>query len=175
MFKKSWLSLGLAFILCLSLFTVGCGGGGRGKSGNGGNTGGTLGFAYVKSMDSNNIYAFSINSVTGVLTAIPDGGVTTGDSYSIGEMAADPTGKFLYEAKGSKVSSEDSYSMLTYAIDSVTGGLNLVQTLDMGNQPIKVAVDPAGGSVAVTHTYDGITVFSRDSKNRRVNLTQENS
>jgi sulfatase modifying factor 1 len=34
MFKKSWLSLGLAFILCLSLFAVGCGGGGGGKKGN---------------------------------------------------------------------------------------------------------------------------------------------
>lgn len=42
MFKKSWLSLGLAFILCLSLFTAGCGGGsgGGGGSSGGGSVGG---------------------------------------------------------------------------------------------------------------------------------------
>lgn len=33
MFKKSWLSSGLAFILCLSLFAAGCGGGSGGGGG----------------------------------------------------------------------------------------------------------------------------------------------
>lgn len=35
MFKKSWLSLVLVFILCFSLFAVGCGGGGKKSNKNG--------------------------------------------------------------------------------------------------------------------------------------------
>jgi 6-phosphogluconolactonase (cycloisomerase 2 family) len=169
MSKKSWLSLGLAFILCLSLFAVGCGGGGGGKKGNGGNTGdgnigGTLGFAYVRSIENNKIYSFSIDSVTGVLTAIPEGEVTINQGQSIGKMAADPSGKFLYVAKGSQDSSSDVYKMLIYEIDSDTGRLNSFQGLDMEgtHQPQIVAVDPTGKYVAVTHTYDGITVIFKD-------------
>lgn len=111
-------------------------------------------------MDSNKIYYFTINSATGALDADSGNFVTTSEESSIGEMAADPSGRYLYVAKGSR---SGSYGMLTYEINSATGGLSLVQELKMDNSPKIVAVDPAGDFVAVTHFNDGITIFSIDS------------
>jgi 6-phosphogluconolactonase (cycloisomerase 2 family) len=103
-------------------------------------------FAYVASQNQNNFSAFTINGMTGALTAINGSpfAASTAPTY----FAVDPTGKFAYVANAT------SNSVSAYAIDSSTGALSPVagSPFAAGASPHSIAVDPTGRFVYVANS-----------------------
>ena len=131
-------------------------------------------FAYVTNSNSNTISAYSINSVSGALTALTDVDAgTSGDQSSIAtgthpySIAIHPSGKFAY------VANYGSNDVSAYSIDS-SGALTRIDADGgtAGNQtgiparsgPISIAIDPAGGYAYVANANDeSVSVYSIDA------------
>jgi 6-phosphogluconolactonase (cycloisomerase 2 family) len=123
-------------------------------------------YAYVTNSNSNTISAYSINSVSGALTALTDVDAgTVGNQTSIATgagthpyaIAIHPSGKFAY------VTNYSTNSVSAYSIGS-DGALAKIDAdgATAGNQtsiaarsgPISIAIDPAGGYAYVANAND---------------------
>ncbi len=113
----------------------------------------TCKYLYVACEDSTNppagyVYAYSINSITGVLTLI--------DSYSTGSnsisVTVDPDGKYLYVANGSSSLTADK-TVHVYTINS-DGSLTFKTTISTGKGPCSIAINPGNKFLYILESYD---------------------
>ena len=88
-----------------------------------------------------NVYGWTIDQNTGVLTAITAGMPTTagsfGDSHAFC-VTVDPTGRFAY------VCNQDDGTVSVYVIDQTTGALTNTQQAQSGLRPRSVSIEPTG-------------------------------
>jgi 6-phosphogluconolactonase (cycloisomerase 2 family) len=91
-----------------------------------------------KGVPTGTIHSFSLNTSTGALTEVP------GSPFSAGlgpeQMAADPTGRFLY------VANQNSKDITAFSIDPGTGSLSLIpgSPFFLGAEPVTMGTDPTG-------------------------------
>ena len=102
-------------------------------------------FAYVSCNDST-LYAYSIQSSTGALTALAGNPHATPGASNGRSVAMDPLGKFVYVANASG-------SVSAYTVNPVSGYLSNVAGSPFlaGTFPISVAVEPSGRYVYVAN------------------------
>ncbi len=112
-------------------------------------------FAYVANYLSNNVSAYSINSATGLLTAVAGSPFVAGTNPTA--AAVDPKGKFVYVANAS------SSNVSAFNINAATGVLTAVagSPFAAGNEPRAVTVDP-DGKFAYVSTFSEIAAFAID-------------
>ena len=96
-------------------------------------------FAYVANEGGDNtVSAYTINSSTGALRAVPGSPPATGkDPFAV---TVDPMGRFVY------VANSGANTVSAYTINSSTGTLSAVpgSPFAAGNTPFSVTVDPSG-------------------------------
>jgi 6-phosphogluconolactonase (cycloisomerase 2 family) len=110
-------------------------------------------YSYVVDTAGNNIYGFSMNPSTGVLTSLASNPMPTGSSPKA--LAADPVGRFLYEW-----GSGDS-NLNGYTINNSTGALSAISSgfpISLSNVTA-AAVDSWGQYLYLT-TSSGIYAYS---------------
>lgn len=112
--------------------------------------------AYVADGNSatvNNVYAYSINAITGVLTQIVGSPVAAG-SYAT-SVTIDPTGKFAY------VPNALSNTVSVYTINSLTGVMSQIpgSPFATGTYPTSASIDPSG-SYAYVSNANGNSISS---------------
>jgi len=106
-------------------------------------------FAYVANFDDSNLSGYTINTATGVLTAI------AGSPFSAGAspvwVVVDPSSKFLYVADIAVGS-----AIFGFTIDRATGALTSIigSHFSVGKDPTSMTVDPSGKFVYVTNFGD---------------------
>jgi 6-phosphogluconolactonase (cycloisomerase 2 family) len=121
-------------------------------------------FLYVGDYTNNQVYAYSVNTTTGALTAVANSPFPiTGLSALQGTsgMSADPAGKFLY------VTNQNSNAVAAFTINS-TGQLTTVANSPFATSttPVAAVVDPSGKFLYVSNTQDatgGISAYTIDS------------
>jgi 6-phosphogluconolactonase (cycloisomerase 2 family) len=107
---------------------------------------GTPGFLYVANMNYNlpagSISGFSIDPATGSLTPVPGSPFPAGPMPS--SIAADPTGKYLYETNN--LNGALTNPIFAFAIDSSTGALTPIpgSPFASGANTTSVSIDPTG-------------------------------
>ena len=115
---------------------------------------------------SGSISAFTMDSVTGALTAVSGSPFPTAPALISGQVpgansvTVDPTGKFLYAAinQGNDISG--------FLIDSTTGALTPISgsPFSSGSVPMSVRVDPSGRYAYATNAYSNdISAYSINS------------
>jgi 6-phosphogluconolactonase (cycloisomerase 2 family) len=114
-------------------------------------------FAYVgnEQVDVNNksvVSAFTIDSASGALTAVPGSPYTAGTNAD--SVTVDPSGRFVY------VGNVNSNDLSAYTITPGTGALTPITLssspfLTGGTQPFSVAVEPAGKFLYVANQSSG--------------------
>jgi 6-phosphogluconolactonase (cycloisomerase 2 family) len=87
-------------------------------------------FAYVANGDSRTVSVFSIDAVSGALSAVSTIGVA--DQLSPWAVSADPSGKFLY------VANAGSHNVSVYTINAVSGVLTFVGNVAAGTGPVSI-------------------------------------
>ena len=100
-------------------------------------------FAYVTNTTSNSVSAYTINSSTGALTAVPGSPFASG-AEPIG-ITVDPSGRFVY------VANSGDNTISAYTISSSTGALTqiLSPVPEPGLNPGSLAVDASGSFLLV--------------------------
>jgi 6-phosphogluconolactonase (cycloisomerase 2 family) len=99
---------------------------------------------------------FSIDSATGALSAVPGSPVspiTPATSYvSNGQIAVDPTGKFLYASYETGVNVAQGGGVVAFSIDASSGALTAVpgSPFSVGGVPNSVATDASGKFLIVS-------------------------
>jgi 6-phosphogluconolactonase len=108
---------------------------------------GTPGFVYVAnsasaSITTGSVSAFSIDPNTGSLNPVPGSPFPAGTKPT--SMAADPSGRFLYEAND--LNGASSNELFAFTINSSTGALTPIQgsPFASGADTLSVSVDPTG-------------------------------
>jgi sugar lactone lactonase YvrE len=92
-------------------------------------------FVYVANQNKNNVSGFTIDAVTGALTAITGSPFTTG-SFPV-SVAVDPSGKFVY------VANSQSNNVSGYTIETTGALTSLGNAFTAGSSPFSVAITPA--------------------------------
>jgi len=107
---------------------------------------------------SNAVFAYSIDALSGALTAVPGSPFTAGENPVSAVVEA--SGRFLFVANNANTVSGNSVS--AFSIDYSTGALAEVPGSPFGTAPfpLSVAVDPSGQYVYVGTDSDGISAFS---------------
>ena len=114
---------------------------------------------YVANREGNNVSAYAINLITGVLTPVSGSPFTTGvgpDSVTV-----DPAGKFAYVANFDATAN----SISAFTINASTGALTAVSGSPFNQslaQPTSVMVDPADKFVYAANGF-GLSVFTINS------------
>jgi 6-phosphogluconolactonase (cycloisomerase 2 family) len=93
-------------------------------------------FLYVPNMVSNDIWAFSIDHETGMLTPIAGSPYPTGMAPHAVEL--DPSGRFVY------VANSGSNSVSVYCLDRVSGGLMPLATVPTPGSAFSIAIGGGG-------------------------------
>jgi len=119
-------------------------------------------FAYVASGGADfpfNVEMYTIDATTGALASI---GTIAAGGYPQA-VAVDPAGKFIYVATaGATAGSPGSVSM--YAINAMTGALTSTGTIAAGEDPVAVAVAPAGRFAYVANSgSDDVSMYTIDA------------
>jgi 6-phosphogluconolactonase len=107
-------------------------------------------FAYVTNFGSSSISQYTVDSSTGVLTAITPSSVTVASSEPSGAVASD---SFLY------VSDQGNEQVISFPIDSTTGALQAGTTIPLGfagAAPGPMIIDASSNYVYVTDTALGL-------------------
>jgi 6-phosphogluconolactonase len=118
-------------------------------------------FLYVGDYTKNQVYAYSVNTSTGALTAVANSPFAiTGLSAQQGTsgMSADPAGKFLY------VTNQNSNAVTAFTINS-SGQLATVtgSPFPTSTTPVAAVVDPSGKFLYVSNTQDAsISAYTID-------------
>ena len=131
-------------------------------------------FLYVGSSDTGNqvpagqVQIYSIDPASGNLSAV------AGSPFAFnpggGCIDFEPTGKFGYAS----VDVNSTTVLLTYSRNSVTGGLTVLNSANLGGVPARAAIDPLGKYLYVDIFTNGFLSaaalgFSIDATERRVN------
>jgi 6-phosphogluconolactonase (cycloisomerase 2 family) len=119
-------------------------------------------FAYVANQTDNTISAYTIDSTTGALTAVPGSPFGAAVLHAPTGLAADPAGKFLFVANecGSilcTISPTVSGNVSVFTIDSTTGALVEINGSPFfaGLSPVSLVVDPTGKFLYVVNLNGG--------------------
>ena len=111
---------------------------------------------YVVNQASNDIWAYSIDSMSGALTPIPGSPIATGTDPQA--LAFDPSGAYLY------VANNGSNDLSAYAVNASTGALTPLSTATYatGTGPSAVSIDDSGKFVFVANNggSNNISVFA---------------
>ena len=113
----------------------------------------------VSAFTTVSLSAFTIDSVTGALTAVPGSPFPRRSGGAAILMAVDPSGKFLY------VPNSSSGSISAFTINSTTGALTEVpgSPFAAGSGPQGVAISPSGKFVYVVNgTSNDVSGFTLD-------------
>jgi 6-phosphogluconolactonase len=108
-------------------------------------SGGSVAFAYVVNLGSNDVSAYSIDTASGQLKQLNGSPFGAGSApYGI---AVNPTGEFAY------VPNSGSNNVSAYSINATSGALKKVKgaPFGAGTEPFAVAADPAGKFVYVVN------------------------
>jgi len=115
-------------------------------------------FAYVANGNSFTISVYSVDQITGAMTAMDP--VVLG-SFSPKSVAVDPYARFAYVAGGDSTTGEMVYSVIAFSINPTTGNLTAVNQLTGGSYLSSITVDPSGKFVYIASSYsDEILVFT---------------
>jgi 6-phosphogluconolactonase len=115
-------------------------------------------FAYVANSNSEvrkgNVSAYTINSSTGALRAVPGSPFSAG--YGPAAVAVDPTGGFAYVANECASVSCTAGNVSAYMINTSTGALSAIagSPFAAGNFPEAMTVDPSGRFAYVANAVD---------------------
>jgi 6-phosphogluconolactonase (cycloisomerase 2 family) len=132
-------------------------------------------FVFASGIDTNAIYAYTINSKTGVLTSVvgsPFSGVNSPIALSV-----DPTGRFLMAAEACCA---NTAGISVFTVNSKTGELKLVPGSPFlpptgTSEPTSVKVDPTGRYVYVANGEPfgtgGVTAYSINASTGKLTLT----
>jgi 6-phosphogluconolactonase (cycloisomerase 2 family) len=113
-------------------------------------------FAYVTSSADGHIYAFTINSTTGALTAIAESPVTSANSPNA--ISFEPSNRFAY------VTNIDANTVTAYAADPITGVLTAIGSVATGARPVEIAIDPVGRFVYISnYGAQNVSAYSIDA------------
>lgn len=131
-------------------------------------------FAYVANTMPDSVSTFSINSLTGSITAVGSPTVTAKRPLA---TSVDPARKFLYVAQQATNASDSSISV--FSIDSTTGVLTEISGSPfamLGRTPYSIAVDPTGKFLYVADPMAAqVTVFKVNSTNGALSSELANS
>ncbi len=126
-------------------------------------SGGSVQFAYVVNVGSNDVSAYYIDARSGSLTRVKGSPFGAGTApYGI---AVDPTGKFAY------VPNSGSNNVSAYSIDATSGALKKVKgsPFDAGTGPVAVAGDPAGKFVYVVNNgSNNVSAYAIDANSGKL-------
>jgi 6-phosphogluconolactonase (cycloisomerase 2 family) len=100
-------------------------------------------FAYATAFVANEVWAFTINSVTGVLTPMAGSPFAAGSGAT--GIAFVPSNRFAY------VVDNNGGEVTEFAVDLTTGALMSIGTIAAGTGPVDIAVDPQGRFVYVSN------------------------
>lgn len=99
-------------------------------------------FVYVLDFeyDGSSVYAYTVDATTGALKPVPGSPFATGTTA--GDMALDPTGKFMYLLTRTE-NDVDNNKLSVFSIDATTGALTRVQgsPFTAGTMAVAMAVD----------------------------------
>ena len=126
---------------------------GRGK--------GTVEFAYVVNVYSNNVSAYAVDASNGALTQVQGSPFAAG--YGPYGVAIDPSGKFAYVANNGTVSGHYRGNVSAFAINPRSGALTPVQgsPFAAGSNPLGVAISPNGKfAYVVNYNSANVSVFA---------------
>ena len=119
-------------------------------------------FAYVlnycdSSCAVGTVSAYTINSSTGVLTAVAGSPFATGNGPR--SVTVDPSGQFAYVANG------EADTVSAYTINSSTGALSAIagSPFAAGDFPDSVTVDPSGRFAYVANSGDTVSAYTISS------------
>jgi VCBS repeat-containing protein len=120
--------------------------------------------AYVANAASNDVSVYSIDSLTGALTAVPADGVTGHATYvttggtNPSSVVVDPNDQYLY------VTNRGTSDDITIFSISSNGALNptsLVPAHVAGDYPVSIAIDPTGANVYVVNNgNDNVSFYT---------------
>ncbi|MEJ2653184.1 MAG: beta-propeller fold lactonase family protein [Gammaproteobacteria bacterium] len=129
--------------------------------------------AYVINAGSSDIYAFSVDSSTGALTANGISSIAAVAGINLARLAVDPSGRFLY-ALDNQQSLGNSGNIFLFNINA-NGTLTYVSSKSSGGfNPENLIIHPAGRYMYVMNSYgDNITLFSINPDDG--SLTQKNT
>jgi 6-phosphogluconolactonase len=121
---------------------------------------GSVAFAYVVNLGSNDVSAYSIDAASGKLKQV------NGSPFGAGSgpygITVDPTGEFAY------VPNSGSNNISAYSINATSGALKKVKgsPFGAGTEPFAVAADPAGKFVYVVNKgSNNISAYAIDATN----------
>src|SRR5262249_33911111 len=105
---------------------------------------------YTTSINTQAIYAFSIDAGTGALTPLPSSPLTV-PGFRPADIILDPAARFAF------VTNNASFNIATFSVNSTTGQLALVGSpVAAGRSPVWQTTDASG-----THLYVGDDVESQ--------------
>lgn len=113
-------------------------------------------FAHAANVFSDNVSAYTIDAMTGVLTPVSGAPFPTGTSPFF--VMVDPTGRFVY------VANVNSHDVSAYAIEATTGALTPVpgSPFSAGAGRNEVTVDPSGQFVYVVNGAGDVSAYTID-------------
>jgi len=138
---------------------------------------GTPGFLYVAnsagaSLTTGSILAFSIDPNTGSLTPVPGSPFPAGTEPN--SVAADPSGRFLYEVND-PFNGTSSNELFAFTINSSTGALTPIQgsPFTSGADTLSVSIDPTGKFLYTADFGGSISEFSIDAVTGALTLVSQ--
>lgn len=119
-------------------------------------------FLFVSDFQNGTVEAFTINSTSGALSAVPGSPFSAGPAPGAGGVAVDPSTRFLY------VTQVNSSAVAGFTIAAGTGVLTPIagSPFPAGNTPMQAIVDPSGKFLYVSNYNDalgGISAYTIDS------------
>lgn len=119
-------------------------------------------FLFVSDFQNGTVDAFTINSISGSLSAVAGSPFSSGPAPGAGGLAVDPSTRFLY------VTQMNSVAVAGFAIAAGTGVLTPIpgSPFPAANTPVQAIVDPSGKFLYVSNLNDafgGISAYSIDS------------
>jgi 6-phosphogluconolactonase (cycloisomerase 2 family) len=110
-------------------------------------------FAYATAFVTNEVWAYTINSATGVLTPIAGAPFAAVGASAI---AFEPSNRFAYVL-------DNVSAVIEFAVDPITGALTSIGTIAAGTKPIEIAVDPRGKFAYVSNfNSQDVSAFAID-------------
>ena len=118
-------------------------------------------FVYVSNGGFGNISAYTVNTVSGALTAIPGSPFAIGSFTELGPLAVDPTGKFLYVTNVSGSFGNIVTLNINVSSGVLTGFPVRPPFIDMGTGAL--VVSPAGKFVYATGSLGGVLAYTANA------------
>jgi 6-phosphogluconolactonase len=120
---------------------------------------------FLYAATKNEIVVFAINSATGAITPVSGGGLSTGESWTPGELQVSPTGALLYALLSNQANSTSEVNV--YAIDPGTGLLTATSAPALAaasTNTITMAFDPSATYVYVNDGQGQVLGYSIDTE-----------